>query len=93
VTRLQPGSERKVRLMPLFKGKTKAKPGKEMYIRSGGRSGRWHRLDPRNGRRTACGIDIDTMTWGLPVLQVPVPDSQSVDPIFCRFKECNPNYK
>jgi len=81
--------------MPI-RGRTKSK--KDMWVRSGGRNGRWHRVDPTNGRMTACGCLIDTLTWGRPQPEVPATevrerqgtlDKHPTPTVICGFTECS----
>jgi hypothetical protein len=66
-----------------FRGRTKSKQA--TWIRSGGRTGRWHRIDPTDGRRAACGTVINELTWSLPQSEFPTLSDTEV---LCKLLEC-----
>ena len=73
--------------MPKFKGKKKPKASKPIFwVRSP--SGIEHRVDPTDGRQTACGITINTVTWSMPREETldRVLSDESVR--LCRLPEC-----
>jgi hypothetical protein len=73
--------------MRKFWGRTKSKPENVLYIKSAGAHGRWHRIDPGNGARTACGAVINTATWSLPTSEEPTLSVHGGE-VICSFREC-----
>lgn len=71
--------------MPLF-GKTRGAKKSKVNTFIQGRSGKWHRIDPTNGQRTACGVIINDTKWGFPTEKVPGPED-----LMCSWPECRGN--
>lgn len=68
-----------------FRGAKKSKTGTDpWWVRSGIR-GRWHRVDPSNGSRTACGFSIQA-GWSLPY-QTDDP-TKGTSELLCKLVEC-----